>query len=720
MALSKATSRYPRSGQRVAPYTLREFLIEPIPSPWRETLGNNELKLCDLDETIWERLPAEAIAELAQVVVDRISAHNVRKVFQDRHFPRPPEGIDLSGLNLENRTRRCLVREGFDERPETLGEHTIGEIMSMRAFGPRCLVDLLSALESARPEAARRAPGERRAPGRAALAKELTAAAARLAELPNAQAVRSEDPRFARLMAALDVEARSVRELARRILSRTQDPPDPVYLARQVEELAERIEGMSRLTIEQELIEVFAPDPRDRNAEILIDYYGWDDGRQHTLTEVGDRFGVTRERIRQICAKLTRKPKNLAAALAPAMDRALALVEERLPCAANEIEAELRRRGWTAVGMPLENLATAAKLLGRPAEFRVVKIDPDRKGSPRLAVRAGQVDATPMIADAAKKDVYFHGLATIERIQRLTAAKFAGVVAAELVEQTLRLVEGFSFLDERSGWFRIQGIGKHGLPKTIDKVLAVAGAVTAAQLREALGRNRRLWKEPPPEGVLLEYCRDLPGVRIEGKRIVADPPRDWRTALTGVEWELVNVLREHGPVMERGDMEDICVREGMNRFSFHAFVSWSPVIVQLGHSVYGLVGGEVSESQIDDLLAARRANRTARRVLDSHGWTDSGKVWLSYRLSKAASTYAVITVPAALKKVVRGRFALVTPDGSRIGALATKDGRAWGLGAFLRQHGARIDDRILLTLDLAERTATVSWEENEREKQLEG
>ena len=47
----------------------------------------------------------------------------------------------------------------------------------------------------------------------------------------------------------------------------------------------------------------------------------------------------------------------------------------------------------------------------------------------------------------------------------------------------------------------------------------------------------------------------------------------------------------------------------MNRFSFHAFVSWSPVIVQLGHSVYGLVGREVSAAQIDALLAARRANR---------------------------------------------------------------------------------------------------------------
>ena len=114
-------------------------------------------------------------------------------------------------------------------------------------------------------------------------------------------------------------------------------------------------------------------------------------------------------------------------------------------------------------------------------------------------------------------------------------------------------------------------------------------------------------------------------------------------------------------------------------------------------------------AQIDALLAAQRSNRAVHRVLDSHGWTEDGKIWLSYRLSKAASTYAVITVPAALKKVVRGRFTLVAPDGAEIGALATKDGRAWGLGAFLRQHGARIDDHILLTLDLQERTAAVSW-----------
>ena len=273
------------------------------------------------------------------------------------------------------------------------------------------------------------------------------------------------------------------------------------------------------------------------------------------------------------------------------------------------------------------------------------------------------------------------------------------------------LMDGFCWLDEPAGWFRLLGIEKHGLPKAIDKVLAVAGAVTAAQLRAALGRNRRLWKELPPEGVLLSFCRQMARVRVEGERIISDPPRDWKNALTGVEAKLVDVLLAHGPVMERGAMEDLCVADGMNRFSFHAFISWSPVITPHGHSLYGLLGTEVTPQQVEELLAQRRANRANHRVLDRHGRTDDGRVWLSYRLSKAASTYAVITVPAALKKVVRGRFQLLSPDGRPVGHLATKDGRAWGLGAFLRQAGARIGDRIILTLDLEKRTAAVSWEE---------
>ncbi len=54
--------------------------------------------------------------------------------------------------------------------------------------------------------------------------------------------------------------------------------------------------------LREDIIEVMATlSPRER--DVLRLRFGLDDGRQRTLEEVGQLFGVTRERIRQIEAK---------------------------------------------------------------------------------------------------------------------------------------------------------------------------------------------------------------------------------------------------------------------------------------------------------------------------------------------------------------------------------------------------------------------------------
>jgi hypothetical protein len=472
------------------------------------------------------------------------------------------------------------------------------------------------------------------------------------------------------------------------------------------------------MLLEKELIEIFAAKSSQRNRDILIGYYGWKDGQEHTLTEIGTRYGITRERVRQICAKMTKRAM-IASPAAPVMDRVLALIAERLPCPAAAVEAELVEKKLTAIGMNLDHIATAARLLGRPVRFRTINVHSGAKEQAtdtRLIIQSDQAAAVLSAVDMVKKEIYFHGLATVDRIQQAIAARYGERADMGLMRQVLLLIDGFCWLDEASGWFRLQPVERHGLPKAIDKVLSVAGSVTVGELHRALSRNRRLWKEPPPEKVLLEFCRQMPRVRIEGDRVISDPSRDWKKSLTGVEAKLVNILTTHGPVMERGAMEDLCVSEGMNRFSFHAFVSWSPVIAQYGHSVYGLLGTKVTDKQVKELMSEHRAQRANHRVLDQHGLTDDGRVWLSYRLSKAASTYAVITIPAALKKVIRGRFQFVDAAGRELGTLATKDGRAWGLGAFLRKQGATIGDHITLTLDLDKRTAVVTWDDHGKKK----
>jgi hypothetical protein len=729
MGTLKTANRYPRPGERIAPKTLKGILGEPIPKRLADQLGAAGLKLCDLDENVWRKYTPSVIGQLVRAVLASISSARALSAVSDIRFPRVPPGLRLDSLNLENRTRRCLIREGLDDQMERLGSYTLGDILSVRAFGPRSLLDLLTALEAVQIKSGRTRTLEAVS---VKLSPELTNEAKKLAALPESRLAGRDDPRFGRWMNAIYSEGQTVFDMAEKLHSRKYDPLDVVNVLEHIRQLRLAIERMPQSTLEDELIQIFASLPSTRNREILIGYYGWEDGKTHTLTEIGDRFGITRERVRQICAKQIKRHPVSGSIWAPVMDRTLALIDKRIPEPAKILEAELIDTGLTTAGMTIQAVAAGAKLLHRPVKFKIVKVDeekslPGRKSKskkrskPRegkhginrmekgyMAVRPEQANAVPAIVDQIKKEIYFHGLTTVARIERSVARRYSA--DKQLIRRALYLIDGFRWLDEPAGWCTVQGISKHGLPKAIDKVLAVAGNISVSAMRTALARNRRLWKEPPPERVLLEYCRWMPDVRIEGDCVISDPPRNWKKVLTGVEAKLVSVLKKHGPLMDRGTMEDLCVAAGMNRFSFHAFVSWSPVIEQFAHSLYGLLGAQVSEEQVDKMLQHLRANRATQRVLGDHGVSEDGNIWLKYRLSKAASTYAVITIPAALKKLVRGRFQLHAPDKRQIGTLAAKDGRAWGLGAYLRKCGAKFGDQVALDIDLGSRAATVTWE----------
>jgi RNA polymerase primary sigma factor len=60
----------------------------------------------------------------------------------------------------------------------------------------------------------------------------------------------------------------------------------------------------------REQLEEMLDDLTDREREVLHLRFGLEDGHAYTLEEVGKRFGVTRERIRQIEAKALRKLRH--------------------------------------------------------------------------------------------------------------------------------------------------------------------------------------------------------------------------------------------------------------------------------------------------------------------------------------------------------------------------------------------------------------------------
>src|SRR5712692_7066884 len=136
-------ARYPRPGRRIAPHALAEFLSEPLPAAvFGETGG--PLLLKDLDGSAWARFGDSACRRAAGEVVAAVARkiHAVRKL----RIAALPDRLEWNDLELGVRAYGALTSRRKLARPASLTGWPLAELMKIKAFGVKSLVDLLAAL----------------------------------------------------------------------------------------------------------------------------------------------------------------------------------------------------------------------------------------------------------------------------------------------------------------------------------------------------------------------------------------------------------------------------------------------------------------------------------------------------------------------------------------------------------------------------------------------
>lgn len=120
-------------------------------------------------------------------------------------------------------------------------------------------------------------------------------------------AERKERQRLGREVSAADVGAAlgltpaQAERLAGLIQSaRSIEDLEPIGGAMPLAAVLPSVEELVQQRLDQERVEQFLRRLSEREEEILRIRYGFQDGMAHTLQQTGDRFGITRERVRQI------------------------------------------------------------------------------------------------------------------------------------------------------------------------------------------------------------------------------------------------------------------------------------------------------------------------------------------------------------------------------------------------------------------------------------
>ncbi len=218
-------------------------------------------------------------------------------------------------------------------------------------------------------------------------------------------------------------------------------------------------------------------------------------------------------------------------------------------------------------------------------------------------------------------------------------------------------------------------------------------------------RFNRLKGFSPPRQILREFCYVFPFCRVQGDYISASTPIDIADTLGETERCFYDVFCDHGPVMNSSALRAECTERGMNANTVGQYIIYSPIICRLARETYALVGAEVPPGAVEDV--AKSGPRV--RVLADSGWTNDGRVWISYRLNTTNLRTGVVSLPAGFSGIVSGQYFVQSPDVGSRSVVAVDNNRITGLRRAISIRGGEPEDIIVVTLNLRDQTADIQF-----------
>lgn len=431
--------------------------------------------------------------------------------------------------------------------------------------------------------------------------------------------------------------------------------------------LAERngIASRQNECIEDELQSLISAVETGRNVPLLNSLYGFDGSEPKTLEAVGQVYGLTRERVRQ----LGDRAKNRLSVRwhdTPHLTAALECIRQVAPAGRLTISGELKRRGISRGNFSPEAVLEAVGLMGGESDLRRFAI-----GSETLYGLSATRSLVRLCVLNLRKATSSGGCTSIER---LALQANLPINDASKVRIILEALSETKWLDDSRNWVFSTRASRNRLTNCASKVFSAAKTVEIGELRRCLSRPHRVQYVPPAEA--LSRLLEMKGVARRVGDVMVREAGNGSVQLSGIEKILLDGFEALGSPLSRERLEEYCIdQRGLNPTSFYIYLSYSPIVSKLIPGVYALVGAEVPVGSTESIQTAQ----LAARVSSEHGWTINGKLWLILPLDRLSITAASRTVPVYVAELTSGHWDCELVGGLSAGELTIENGFLAGL-----------------------------------------
>lgn len=383
--------------------------------------------------------------------------------------------------------------------------------------------------------------------------------------------------------------------------------------------------------------------------------------RPRTLQQVGGEFGLTRERIRQMCERLLDALRG-GPLCTPALDRVVRMAGRAAPCSVAEADVQLRRQLGESAG--LLSAMEFAEALGT-SDIRVqmskvkVRMSGKYEHAPILEPM-GEQRWTQRCLSYAAAECTTVGCTNVLRMAGRLALQDGVALNQESVEGAVSVAPGFVWLDRENGWFSIGSTVNSGAASRLRKILAVATEpVSVDEVAEAFACDTRWFRDDdrslaiPPTFVIQAMAKTWPFVKtLQYTRFAAASPIPVEEVLTDIERLVISIIERGGGMAPAWHLYEECTAQlGVTRMAVAVTLASSPILVRFEFGLYALRGRRIKEGALRN--ARMELSKKASRAWEEPNDPDLFRITVT--AACMTSRNEQYTVPPRLVTRVAGR-----------------------------------------------------------------
>lgn len=424
-----------------------------------------------------------------------------------------------------------------------------------------------------------------------------------------------------------------------------------------------------------------------------------------TLDEAGDVADVTRERMRQVMAKV-----ELVIAgdrLVPRLRDIAQTLVDRSPVP-EPIGRMLSRAGKTRATLTGAGLLSVMRLLGTcPREL---------VGTDLVSVDDWLVDESDVpvmkAVRMARKHTSKYGMTTVEDIRQALSTDEKALEPLGI----LRVLRSDASVKWTGDWLWVEkdtdGPHANRLVNVARSILSVNSPQTVSSIREGA---RRMWKFRhldilAPVDAMKHFFEQTPFFIINGDLVLPTEPLDYREIQGDVTATMIDVLKSSPyQVMDRQSLQEACEEAGVAPGTYGVWTTYAEWMDKFGPNVWGLRGSNPNPGAVEEIRRAALARTKAEPRRKVWSWAPDGSAVQTMDVTTSILSTGVLSFRSSIHNLIAGQSLAVTVDGTPVGTvkLGIDHSFCWGWFPVLAALGAKKGDVLQIRVDVGGRSASV-------------